>query len=337
MLRAQELTTQRLKGQLPNLARLAIVVVLAIVVPNAFGAGWLSTFTTCAVVALPAAGVGLLYGELGLTSLTQFAFVGLGGWIALRLGIGFGWSMPLLIASAAVICAVFGTVLSIPALRLRDLYLALVTLLVASGVNIALNAAGFPNGGSGFLGYQSVGKLQRLPRPGFAESDAAYFRLVVAHVVVVFVLFGIVKRSAVGRAWALTAQSEGAARSAGARVTQLKVLAFAMAAAVSGVAGALIAGQLGQLSPATFQPANSILLFALVVIGGARSPMGWVLAALLYRAAPYLLDQWGIDGNISMMIFGVAVIHSLISAPGGMAEQFRGLAQKLRRTRGAAT
>ena len=109
-----------------------------------------------------------------------------------------------------------------------------------------------------------------------------------------------------------------------------------MAAAVSGVAGALIAGQLGQLSPATFQPANSILLVALVVIGGARSPLGWVIAALLYRAAPYLLDQWGVDGNISMMIFGAAVIHSLISAPGGMAEQLRGLAQKLRGKRGAA-
>lgn len=319
-----------------DLIGLVAVVAIALFVPGAFGAGWLSTFTTCAVVAMPAAGVGLLYGELGLTSLTQFAFVGLGGWIALRLGIGFGWPMPALIASAAAITAVFGAVLSIPALRLRDLYLALVTLLVAASVDIALNASGFPNGGSGFLGYQSVGKLARLPRPSFAESDPAYFRLVVVHAAVVFALLGWVKRSAVGRAWALTAQSEGAARSAGVQVTQLKVFAFALAAAISGVAGALIAGQLGQLSPSTFQPSNSILLFALVVIGGARSPLGWCIAALLYRAAPYLLDQWGVDGNIAMMIFGVAVVHNLLSAPGGIAEQLRGLVGKLRRREAVA-
>ncbi|MDO8361902.1 MAG: branched-chain amino acid ABC transporter permease [Actinomycetota bacterium] len=313
----------------PTALRLLGIVALGVLVPNQFGAGWLSTLTTCVVVSLPAAGVGLLYGELGLTSLTQFAFAGLGGWIALRLGIGFGWPMPLLILAAVVVTAVFGAILSIPALRLRDLYLALVTLMVAASVNIALNAAGFPNGGGGFLGYQKVGKLSRLPRPSFATSDAAYFRLVLAHAAVVFLLFGLVKRSAVGRAWALTAQSEGAARSAGVKVTQLKVLAFAMAAAVSGLAGALIAGQLGQLAPSTFQPANSILLFALVVIGGARSPLGWCLAALLYRAAPYLLDQWGVDGNIATMIFGAAVIFNLLSAPGGMAEQFKGAGRKL--------
>lgn len=311
------------------LVSLLAVAAIGLVVPNALGAGWLATLTTCAVVAMPAAGVGLLYGELGLTSLTQFAFVGLGGWIALRLGIGFGWPMPALIATAAVVCAGFGALLSIPALRLRDLYLALVTLLVAAGVNTALNATGFPNGGGGVLGYRKVGSLERLDRPSFAGSDAAYFRLVLAHAAAVFIIFVLVRRSAVGRAWALTSQSEGAARSAGVKVTQLKVLAFAMAAAVSGVAGALIAGQLGQLSPATFQPANSILLFALVVVGGARSPVGWVIAALLYRAAPYLLDQWGIDGNVAMMIFGAAVLFNLLSAPGGMAEQFAGLGKQL--------
>ena len=84
------------------------------------------------------------------------------------------------------------------------------------------------------------------------------------------------------------------------------------------------------MAPSTFQPSNSILLFALVVIGGARSPLGWCIAALLYRAAPYLLDQWGIDGNVAMMIFGAAVLHNLLSAPGGLAEQLSGLARLVR-------
>ena len=154
---------------------LAVALAAAIVLPAVMSSGWIATLTSCAIYAIPAAGIGLLYGELRLASLTQVAFVGLGGWVALRCGIGFGWPLPVLLVVSALVAAVFGAALALPALRLRDLYLALVTLLVAASADVAFNAAGFPNGGSGFLGYQAVGDLERLRRPAIATTDEAFF------------------------------------------------------------------------------------------------------------------------------------------------------------------
>jgi len=318
-------------------AGLGIALAVAVLAPHLVGVGWIATLTSCALFAMPAAGIGVLYGELRLSSLTQVAFVGMGGWVALRCGIGFGWPMPVLVVVAAVTAGVSGAALALPALRLRDLYLALVTLLVAAGADVGFNAAGFPNGGHGFLGYQTVGKLQHLHRPAIATTDAGFFRLSIALLVVVVVVMVLIRRTSIGRSWALIAQSEGAARSSGIRVTRAKVAAFAIAAAVSGVAGAALAVNLGQLAPATFQISNSLMLFALVIIAGSRSPAGWCLAALLYKAVPYFLSERGLNGNISTMVFGLAVMHNLIAAPAGLADQLAGLGGKLRSRRQAAT
>lgn len=320
-----------------TLVAIVVACVVALVVPMVLGSGWVATLTSCALYTLPAAGVGLLYGELRLASLTQIAFVGLGGWIALRFGIGFGWPLPVLVVVSAAVAAVFGAALALPALRLRDLYLALVTLLVAASADVAFNAAGFPNGGSGFLGYQAFGDLQRLRRPAIATTDDGFFRLTVA--VMVAVLLGLVwiRRTSLGRSWALIAQSEGAAASSGVRVTRGKVVAFAIASATSGIAGALMAANLGQLAPSTFHVSNSLLLFALVVIAGSRSPAGWVIAALLYRAVPYFLSERGLNGHLATMLFGIAVMHNLISAPAGLADQLAGVAARFRARRAVAS
>ena len=206
----------------------------------------------------------------------------------------------------------------------------------AAGADVAFNAAGFPNGGSGFLGYQAFGDLQRLRRPAIATTDDGYFRLTVA--VLVAVLLGLVwiRRTSLGRSWALIAQSEGAAASSGIRVTRGKVVAFAIATGTSGIAGALMAANLGQLAPSTFHVSNSLLLFALVVIAGSRSPAGWVIAALLYRAVPYFLSERGLNGHLATMLFGLAVMHNLISAPAGLADQLAGVTAKLRTRRAVA-
>lgn len=323
----------RLRIEPPMAVGIGVAVLVALVVPWVLSAGWVATLTSCALYAMPAAGVGVLYGELRLASLTQIAFVGLGGWIALRFGIGYGWPLPVLVVVAAAITAAFGAALALPALRLRDLYLALVTLLVAASADVAFNAAGFPNGGPGFLGYQAVGDLRRLGRPAIATTDAGFFRLTVAALVLVVIALVVVRRTALGRSWALIAQSEGAAASSGLRVTRGKVVAFAISSAVSGVAGALMAANLGQLAPSTFQVSNSLLLFALVVIAGSRSPAGWIIAALLYKAVPYFLSERGLNGHLATMLFGLAVMHNLVAAPAGLADQLGDVVARLRRRR----
>jgi branched-chain amino acid transport system permease protein len=311
----------RRAGAVP--VRHAIVVVsgaaaVIALIPSLVGVAWLATLTACVLFAVCAAGIGLLYDRLGLTSLAQVALMGVGGWTMLRLHFATDWPFGVLVALTGVITAAVAVLLGLPALRLRGLYLALVTLMIAGGFDVAFNAAGFPNGGSGFLGYQAAGELQRLPRPGFAAGDDAYFRftVIVAGVLLALVWLHLTTRP--GRAWALIRAGERAAASAGVSVVRMQSWAFALAGLLSGVAGALLAGQLGQLAPASFPVTDSLLLFGLVVIAGAHHWSGWIVAALLYKAVPFAFDEAGIDGNYATMIFGVALMLSLLGSERGI-------------------
>ncbi len=296
-----------------------VVALLAWWVPDQFGARWVATWTTMLVFAIAAAGIGFLYSRLGLASLTQVALVGVGGWIALRLEFAADLPFFVIVVLSAVITAGIGAVLSLPALRLRGLYLALVTLMMAAGFDEIVNATGFPNGGSGFLGYQASGDLQRMNRPSVAETDAAYFRLTLVVMVLAFGLVAIHERTKPGRAWHLIAKSEGAAHAAGINVVLYKTWAFILAAFLSGLGGALFAGQLGQLGPSSFESIDSLILFALVLVGGAYHWTGWIIGALLFKAFPAFLDDRGLSGDIATMVAGAALMVNLTIAPRGIA------------------
>jgi len=114
-----------------GLAGLAGVAALAGLAPTVLDAGWLATATLTVAFTIVTAGVGLLHGRLGLTSLGQVTFAGIGAWTALRLH--FATSLPFfpLVVGAGAITAVVASLLALPALRLRGLELALVTLLIA--------------------------------------------------------------------------------------------------------------------------------------------------------------------------------------------------------------
>lgn len=236
-------------------------------------------------------------------------------------------------ALAGLITAAVAVLLGLPALRLRGLYLAFVTLLIAAGFDIAFNAAGFPNGGGGFLGYTASGELQRLDRPGFARSDPAYFRFTVVVAALLLALTWAHLLTRPGRGWALIKRSDLAAASAGVSVIRMQSWAFGLAGMLSGVAGALLAGQLGQLAPSTFPVTDSLLLFGLVVIAGSHHWLGWVVAALLYRAVPFALDQAGANGDYATALFGIALMVSLLGSERGMVGDANDAVTALRRRR----
>ena len=100
--------------------------------------------------------------------------------------------------------------------------------------------------------------------------------------------------------------------------------ACGVAGACAGVAGALLAGAVGQLDGRAFAASESVLLFALTVVGGAYHWIGALVASLLLRAVPSLLIEWGVNGFLAMVFFGAALLHALITAPQGVAGQLRG-------------
>lgn len=301
-------------------AGLTLALALLLALPMLAGGQWIKIFTSTACFTLAAAGIAFMYARLGMVSLGQVALMGVGGWVMLRMNHAFDLPFEFNLAIASAVTMLFGWLLAMPALRMRGLYLALITLMAAGGVEVVLSTVRFPNGGEGFWGVMpSVAAPFR--RPLIAQTDAAYLRYVIAAVTCGFLLIEWHRRTAPGRAWAMIRRSEAAALASGVNVVYYKAWAFGLSGLLAGISGGLLAGTLGLLDPATFRAPESILLFALAVVGGARFWLGAIIAGLLYRVLPALFNDWGLDADLALVIFGAGLLHAVITAPDGLSGQ----------------
>jgi branched-chain amino acid transport system permease protein len=298
---------------------------------------WIDVLTQVVVYSLVAAGLGVLVGRVGLVSLGQAAILALGAWIFARLSFATALPFPLLLLLTGAATAVLGTLLGLPALRVNGLFLALVTLMLAGAVTVVLTTTQFPNGGPGFLAHSdSTTGTHAIRRPAFADSDAGYFRYTVVVAVAMSLVALAHLRSTAGRAWAAIRQSEASALAAGINVTLYKLWALALASFVTGVAGGLLAGDVGRLYIVQFPTSASILLLATALMGGVYSLWGALIAGALMKLLPALLDQWGLPPDLLTILFGLGILHVLVSAPGGIAGQLAGIGDRLGRAAAAA-
>lgn len=296
-----------------------VILLLAVVTPAIANAYWLSALTSAVALSLAASGVAILYGQLGLVSLCQYALVGVGGWVALRLGVGFGVPFEIGMLAAGVAASAVGVLFGLPALRLKGLYLALVTLMLAGAYQVLISAVGFPDGGAGFFGRAEAVARRMLQRPMIATSAPAYFIYALVVAGLGFMLAETHRVTKPGRSWALIRKGETIALAAGVNLLAYKAWAFALAGFLAGVAGALLAGGVGQLDGRAFAASESLNLFALAIVGGVYHWFGALIAGALLRAVPALLTDIGVDGFVSIGIFGAALLHALITAPRGVA------------------
>jgi branched-chain amino acid transport system permease protein len=296
-------------------------LIVALVLPELASSYWLRVLTAAAILVIASLSTGILYAQLGMVSLCQYALVGVGGWVTLRIwhATHLPFEIPLLCGGVAA--ALFGLIFGLPALRMRGLYLALTTLMIAGGFQVVITATAFPDGGPGFIGKIYDGPRAYMERPALATSDAAYFRYCMAALAVAYLVILWHKRSRVGRAWAMIRRSEACALSASVNIVAYKVWGFALAGFLAGICGGLLAGLVGELDLSSFPASESILLFAVSVIGGAYSWLGPIVAGLLLRAVPGLLNDWHIDGNVATIVFGAGLLHALITAPQGVSGQ----------------
>ncbi len=308
-------------------AGLGFAAFAVIVVPMLAGSLWLSVFTSTACFTMAVAGAAFMYARLGMVSLTQVGLMGIGGWVMLRLNHAYGLPFEANLVIAALVTMICGWILALPALRLRGLYLALVTLMAAGGLEIIFATFQFPNGGTGFWGV-GTGSSAPFRRPALAESPEAYLRYTVVLATLGFLFIEAHRRLFPGRAWAMIRRSEAAAMAAGVNVTLYKTWAFGIAGVLAGAAGALLAGSLGVLDGATFKASESIMIFALAVVGGARYWLGAIIAATLFRILPALLNNWGLDADLALVVFGAGLLHAVITAPNGLAGQVFDLFRK---------
>jgi len=307
--------------------RAAVIVVLLVIVllalPARMSAYWVSVVTQVTIFSVVALGLGLLMGRVGMVSLGQIAVLGLGAWVGARLFFATGLPFPIVLLLTGLITMVLGTLVGLPALRMSGLYLALITLMLAGAITVVLTATNFPNGGDGFLGHveNDCGNPE-VRRPSIAESGPGYFRYTVVAAAFMFLLALAHVRGKPGRAWAAIRQSEPAALAAGVNITLYKLWAFALAAFITGVAGGLLAANVGEVFTYQFPTSQNIELLAVVLMGGIYSIWGAIVAGALMKLLPALLDTWGLPADLLTILFGVGVLQVLLTAPAGLAYQF---------------
>jgi branched-chain amino acid transport system permease protein len=307
-----------------NLSVTTVLVLFALfVLPYLMNGYYTGYMTLAAIYSVVCLGLGLLVGRVGLYSLGQGAVVAIGAWTGARLLYGTGQPFPVVVIEAGLVTMLIGMAIGLPALRLRGLYLALITLMFAGAITVVLATVNFPNGGGGFTGYNGSSlHIPPIRRPSIAGTDPAYYRYSVVVAIIMFALVYAHLRMRPGRAWAAIRQSEPAALAAGINIWFYKLWAFALASFITGVAGAMLAAQFQHVYSTLFLTQDSIILLAVVLMGGVYNLWGAVIAALLMQLLPGWLQSLGVNYAWLTILFGVGVLQVITTAPAGIADQF---------------
>ncbi len=292
----------------------AAALALPLVHPNPYH---LDVLTTALLYALLALGLNLIVGLTGLLHLGYAAFFAIGAYTYGLLNLHWGWPFWAGWLPAAAAAGLGGVCLGIPALRVRGDYLAIVTLGFGEIVRIAFtNLDRWTGGPNGLLGIAHP----RLWLPGrgivdFGVSSAPYYLLLCVTTSVVAGLCVRVSRSRIGRAWMAIREDELAAGCAGIPVLRLKLLAQGLGGAIAGLAGAVFAAKQGTITPDSFDFILSVMVLAMVVLGGLGSIRGAVAGALLLGSLPEILRGFE---QYRMLLFGVSMIVIMRLRPEGL-------------------
>lgn len=295
---------------------LALVALPLLLQP--FGNAWVRILDMALIYTMLALGLNIVVGFAGLLDLGYVAFFALGAYLYalmaspqllellstwpalapyLEAGIHVPWwvVMPL----AAILAALMGVLLGAPTLKLRGDYLAIVTLGFGEIIRVFLNNLDQPiNITNGPRGLGSIDPLQIAGHPlskkmvlGPLEFAGVtqYYYLILLLVALSLLWCSRLEHSRVGRAWVAIREDEIAARAMGLNTRNLKLLAFAMGATFGGVSGVLFAAFQSFISPESFGLGESVMIVAMVVLGGLGHLPGVVLGALLLATLPELL------------------------------------------------
>ncbi|WP_375489765.1 branched-chain amino acid ABC transporter permease [uncultured Jatrophihabitans sp.] len=309
-------------------AVLVATIGIALFYPPTLPSTWQNVLVSqIGVYLLLAVGLNVVVGWAGLLDLGYIAFYEIGAYTtAYFVGALPGaqppswlhWPAYAVIPVAVIACLIAGVLLGAPTLRLRGDYLAIVTLGFGEIIQVlALNNPGGLTGGS-------VGPTIPHPRIDipllhitFGQDFLPYWYALLVILVIVIVLFYRLENSRIGRAWAAIREDEIAAQASGVNTTRVKLLAFAIGASTSGLAGWFFSTQVGYFDPSLFTLQVSILIVAYVVFGGMGSlPGAMAGAAVLTWLPQFLKSQVPLEDR--QMWVGALVLAMMIFRPAGL-------------------
>ena len=298
-----------------------LVAIVVIAIPFNSNPSVNGNLTLVMSYAVAAMGLGLLVGYAGQISLGQGAFFAIGAYAAAAMLAKTGLPYLLAMPVAAAVTFLIGLAFGIPAVRLRGLYLALVTLALAVAVGPVIKRAEPVTGGVSGL------SVRQPPVPGWlaVDPDQWLYLLSLAVTALMLLLAANLTRGSLGRALVAIRDGERAARTSGVHVSRTKALLFAIGGAYAGVGGALFAYGQGFVAPESFTLLLSFTFLGAVVVGGLGTVIGSVLGSLFVVFVP----QYAGDVNQALtgVIYGCTLIAVVYLLPGGAA----GLLRRLRR------
>jgi branched-chain amino acid transport system permease protein len=348
-------------------ALVPILLVLAAFLPLFFENGdtFVQTCTTALAYIVMALGLNIVVGFAGLLDLGYVAFFAIGaytaGWFGSgffsRVGGGEGWhiltsgfastqpgihvNFLLILVLAVLLTALAGVVIGLPTLRLRGDYIAIVTLAFGEIIGrIAVNGDGLKISGQPLTaGRQGISPVDKIDLPflapfGLLNLRPWYWFALVLVGFVLFVNFRL-RDSRLGRAWVALREDEIAAVAMGVPSVKTKLLAYATGAAMGGIAGAFLGSFLNTVNADQFQFYFSILVLAMIILGGLGSIWGVVIGAVVLSfintwLIPDVINSWpgklGFDFDatqITFAIYGFLLVMMMILRPQGLLPERR--------------
>ena len=308
------------------------------------GQAWVRILNFAILYVFLALGLNIVVGFAGLLDLGYIAFYAVGAYtLALLASPHFGlhWPIWAILPIGAALACIAGVLLGSPTLKLRGDYLAIVTLGFGEIVRIFMNNLNAPinitNGAQGITLIDPV-KFGAFSFSGTTHifgisvsGPQKYYYLLVALAILVIVINLRLQHSRVGRAWQAIREDEIAAKAVGINTRNLKLLAFAMGASFGGIAGGIFSAMQGFVSPESFSLIESIMILAMVVLGGMGHIPGVILGAVLLTVLPEVLRyavgpvQTALFGKVlvdpeslRMLIFGLALVLVMRFKPAGL-------------------
>jgi len=260
-----------------------------------------------------------IMGYAGIFSLAHAIFFGVGAYATAYIAIYGTDSLLICMAASALISALLSMALALPALRVRGEYFVAASMgLQVIGVTIFSEWKSITGGLGGMIG---------IPRPklfGYVFNDDGMF-LILAFVMLLIVIgiTALLVRGSFGRSLMAIRDSESAAQSYGKHVNAVKTISVAVSAGLAGVAGSLYAFYMSFINVESFMLETSILLMAMVIIGGTGTLFGPVVGAALLMSLPAALTYLPFLppselGTIQQIIYGLAMVLLMMFRPGGL-------------------
>ena len=263
---------------------------------------------------LVALGLNVVVGFAGLLDLGYVGFYAVGAYTTAVVTSG-QFTLPWIAALplSVIMAMIAGVILGTPTLRLRGDYLAIVTLGFGEIIRITANNSdwlGGPRGISKIARPPSIGPLEF----GVLNAKPYWYLGFTVILIVIFVLTRL-ENSRVGRAWAAVREDEDAAELMGVDTFKFKLWAFAIGAAIGGIAGSLYASKVGFINPDNFQLQLSILFLAAVVLGGTGSMYGVIMGGFLVAWIP---ERFRGFATRRYFVFGVVLVLVMVFRPQGI-------------------